>query len=474
MGVASAWLRARSAPLSRRLAPPPATDDDLFDDEFQRKLDYLALVSRRVFAGRMRAERRTKKSGSGVEFADHRDYAPGDDFRYLDWNVYQRFDRLLVRLYEEEEDLAIYFIVDASRVDGRSATARSSATRSRLVRGARLRRASRTSTASAIVTDDRRDQRAHAGDARQGAHLQGLPLPARASRPTGTTDLGDAHEDLRRAEQAARARRARQRSLRPGGLRAGHQRAPLQQVRAVRRPRRRPARGAARSCAATCASTTARRATSARSPSPPRCSSASPRRYEEYLAEVERFCATRQVPLRPRRRRRPVRRAHPARLPPRRVPPVAHALRRPPARARSLQIFALAGAAVVVFYILKLRRRPVAVPVLAALGAHPPRQGGDEPLLEAQAAALAPPAARAPRAARPRARRSARRRRASSRGATSSSSSTRARRCRRPTSRRAASAVGEGRGEEDRPRARRRRPHAHRADGRGGDAARDR
>jgi uncharacterized protein (DUF58 family) len=62
----------------------------------------------------MRAERRTKKTGSGVEFADHRDYQPGDDFRYLDWNIYQRFDRLLLRLYEEEEDLAIYFVVDAS------------------------------------------------------------------------------------------------------------------------------------------------------------------------------------------------------------------------------------------------------------------------------------------------------------------------------------------------------------------------
>ncbi len=91
-----------------------ANDDDLFDDDFQRKLDYLALVSRRVFSGRLRAERRTKKSGSGVEFADHRDYQPGDDFRTLDWNVYQRFEKLLVRLYEEEEDLAIYFILDTS------------------------------------------------------------------------------------------------------------------------------------------------------------------------------------------------------------------------------------------------------------------------------------------------------------------------------------------------------------------------
>jgi uncharacterized protein (DUF58 family) len=96
--------------------PPPSIrgEDDLFDDQFQRKLEYLAIVSRRVFAGKMRAERRTKKSGSGIEFADHRDYAPGDDFRYLDWGVYQRFGRLLLRLFEEEEDLSIYLIVDTS------------------------------------------------------------------------------------------------------------------------------------------------------------------------------------------------------------------------------------------------------------------------------------------------------------------------------------------------------------------------
>ncbi len=86
----------------------------LFDDDFQKKLESLAIVSRRVFAGRMRAERRSKKKGSGVEFADHRNYAAGDDFRSVDWNVYQRFGRLLVRLYEEEEDLSIYFIVDSS------------------------------------------------------------------------------------------------------------------------------------------------------------------------------------------------------------------------------------------------------------------------------------------------------------------------------------------------------------------------
>jgi uncharacterized protein (DUF58 family) len=113
MGVLDVFKRA-AAPLSRRLsvAPPPA--DQLFDDEFQRKLEYLSMVARRVFSGAMRAERRTKKIGSGVEFADHREYAPGDDFRHLDWHAYQRFDRLLVRLFEEEEDLSIYFVLDNS------------------------------------------------------------------------------------------------------------------------------------------------------------------------------------------------------------------------------------------------------------------------------------------------------------------------------------------------------------------------
>ena len=86
----------------------------LFDSDFLKKLEYLSLVSRRVFRGSILAQRRTVQLGGGIEFADHREYTPGDDFRYLDWNVYQRFDRLLLRLYEEEEDLAIYFLVDTS------------------------------------------------------------------------------------------------------------------------------------------------------------------------------------------------------------------------------------------------------------------------------------------------------------------------------------------------------------------------
>jgi len=89
-------------------------DEALFDEEFQRRLEVLALASRRVYAGRSRAERRSKKVGSGVEFADHREYAAGDDFRAIDWNVYQRTGRLLVRLFEEEEDLSVHLLLDTS------------------------------------------------------------------------------------------------------------------------------------------------------------------------------------------------------------------------------------------------------------------------------------------------------------------------------------------------------------------------
>jgi uncharacterized protein (DUF58 family) len=85
-----------------------------FDEEFLKKLEYLYVVAKKVFVGRMRAERRSRKTGSGVEFADHRNYTAGDDLRYLDWSVYGRLDKLLLRMFEEEEDLHIYLLVDAS------------------------------------------------------------------------------------------------------------------------------------------------------------------------------------------------------------------------------------------------------------------------------------------------------------------------------------------------------------------------
>jgi uncharacterized protein (DUF58 family) len=85
-----------------------------FDDRFLRRLESLALTIHRTAAGRSHGMRRSRRIGSGLEFADHRDYAPGDDLRYLDWNLYGRLERRALRLFEEDEDLAVDVLVDAS------------------------------------------------------------------------------------------------------------------------------------------------------------------------------------------------------------------------------------------------------------------------------------------------------------------------------------------------------------------------
>jgi uncharacterized protein (DUF58 family) len=87
----------------------------LFDSDFLKKIEYLSLVSRRVFRGQLLAQRRTMQLGGGIEFADHREYTPGDDFRYLDWNVFARHDELLLKRFQEEEDLHVYILLDSSR-----------------------------------------------------------------------------------------------------------------------------------------------------------------------------------------------------------------------------------------------------------------------------------------------------------------------------------------------------------------------
>lgn len=87
----------------------------LFDTDFLNKLEYLSIVSRRVFRGQLMAQRRTVQLGSGIEFADHRDYTPGDDFRYLDWNLFARHGELLLKRFQEEEDLHLYLLLDCSR-----------------------------------------------------------------------------------------------------------------------------------------------------------------------------------------------------------------------------------------------------------------------------------------------------------------------------------------------------------------------
>ncbi len=86
----------------------------ILDEALLRRLEQLALVARHVRAGQSVGERRSIKRGSSVEFADYRDYAPGDDLRRVDWNIYARLERPFVRLFEEEEDLAVHLLLDGS------------------------------------------------------------------------------------------------------------------------------------------------------------------------------------------------------------------------------------------------------------------------------------------------------------------------------------------------------------------------
>jgi uncharacterized protein (DUF58 family) len=86
----------------------------LFEPGFVRVLESLTLAGRRVPAGRAAGQWRSRASGSSVEFSDYRTYAPGDEFRRIDWNAYARLERLFVRLYRAEEDLSLAVVLDVS------------------------------------------------------------------------------------------------------------------------------------------------------------------------------------------------------------------------------------------------------------------------------------------------------------------------------------------------------------------------
>ncbi len=82
-----------------------AEKSTLLSPDLLARLERLELVSRKVFRGRMKGERRSKRKGQSVEFADFRRYVPGDDLRLIDWNLYARLDQLFLKLFLEEEDL---------------------------------------------------------------------------------------------------------------------------------------------------------------------------------------------------------------------------------------------------------------------------------------------------------------------------------------------------------------------------------
>jgi len=87
---------------------------DLLDPVFMSRLDTLDVMSRKILQGKLQGERRSKRRGQSVEFADHRPYVAGDDLRFVDWNVYGRLEQLFLKLYLEEQDLTVHIVADAS------------------------------------------------------------------------------------------------------------------------------------------------------------------------------------------------------------------------------------------------------------------------------------------------------------------------------------------------------------------------
>lgn len=82
--------------------------------ELLRRLEQFQLLAARRAKSSTRGERRSRARGQSVEFADYRTYVQGDDFRYLDWNLYGRLERLFLKLYEEERELPVRIFLDAS------------------------------------------------------------------------------------------------------------------------------------------------------------------------------------------------------------------------------------------------------------------------------------------------------------------------------------------------------------------------
>ena len=89
-------------------------DNILLSSEFMHRLEGLDVLSRKILSGKLKGERRSKRRGQSVEFADYRNYVVGDDLRFIDWNIYARLERLFLRLFLEEEDLSLSILIDVS------------------------------------------------------------------------------------------------------------------------------------------------------------------------------------------------------------------------------------------------------------------------------------------------------------------------------------------------------------------------
>lgn len=86
----------------------------MLDPDFMSKLDSLDVLSKKILRGKLQGQRRSKRRGQSIEFADHRPYVVGDDLRFVDWNIYARLEQLFLKLFMEEQDLTVHIALDIS------------------------------------------------------------------------------------------------------------------------------------------------------------------------------------------------------------------------------------------------------------------------------------------------------------------------------------------------------------------------
>ena len=171
-------------------------NDNLFDADFLARLERLHLIAKRMSGGSLGGTRRSRRLGDGLEFADHRDYASGDDTRFIDWPYYARMEKLLIRLFHEHSESTVVVALDCSG---------SMAPGGAMEKFNYARRTAAALTYVAMGALDRVTLVAFGGQAgshdafdagRNRGRIMGVLDYLRALTPGGTTDLADSMESL--------------------------------------------------------------------------------------------------------------------------------------------------------------------------------------------------------------------------------------------------------------------------------------
>lgn len=162
---------------------------ELLSPELSARLERLQLHTGRRLAGRFSGDHRSRRHGSSLDFADYREYHPGDDFRRIDYNLYARLDQLLLKLFEAEEDITVRLLIDTS---------------ASMARPEKLQRARQIAAAIGFVSLVRRDVVTLATFPFQGpvprfsgrASLQALMTALERLEATGPTEFAAAVSEL--------------------------------------------------------------------------------------------------------------------------------------------------------------------------------------------------------------------------------------------------------------------------------------